>query len=54
MLGASRSEGRIRNGVALGRRGGSKGSKLAAAMLTAEERRERARTAAWARWNKPK
>ena len=36
--------------VALGKRGGSKGGKLSAAMLTPEERRERARRAALARW----
>jgi hypothetical protein len=40
--------------VALGKRGGSKGGKLSAARLTAEERRERARKAARARWGKRK
>ena len=42
--------------VALGRiggkKGGSKGGKTSAAKMTAEERRERARKAALARWEK--
>jgi hypothetical protein len=36
--------------VALGRLGGLKGGKARAKKLTAEERRESARTAAMARW----
>jgi hypothetical protein len=39
--------------VALGRKGGLKGGKARAAKLTPEERREAARRAAAARWNKP-
>ncbi len=38
--------------VALGRKGGLKGGPARAAKLTAEERRESARKAAVARWNK--
>ncbi len=38
--------------VALGKLGGAKGGKKAAANLTPEQRRERARRAALARWKK--
>ena len=38
--------------VALGRLGGAKGGKKAAANLTPKQRRERARRAALARWKK--
>jgi hypothetical protein len=38
--------------VELGRRGGLKGGKARAAKLTAEQRRESARRAAQARWDK--
>jgi hypothetical protein len=40
--------------VALGRRGGSKGGKLRAQKLSAEQRREIARKAVLARWAKYK
>ena len=40
------------NAVALGKLGGSKGGKVRAANLTAEERREIARKAVLARWAK--
>jgi hypothetical protein len=40
--------------VALGKMGGSKGGKLRAAKLTAEQRREIARKAVLARWAKAK
>jgi hypothetical protein len=40
------------NAVALGKLGGSKGGKIRAANLTAEERSEIARKAVLARWSK--
>ncbi len=40
--------------VALGKMGGSKGGKIRAAKLTAEERSKSARKAALARWAKTK
>lgn len=40
--------------VALGRLGGLKGGKIAAANMTPEQRRRRARKAARARWEKAK
>jgi hypothetical protein len=42
------------NAVALGKLGGSKGGKIRAAKLTAEERSEIARKAVLARWAKAK
>ncbi len=42
------------NAVALGKLGGSKGGKIRAERLTAEERREIARKAVLARWAKAK
>lgn len=42
------------NAVALGKLGGSKGGKIRAEKLTAEERREIARKAVLARWAKAK
>ncbi len=42
------------NAVALGKLGGSKGGKIRAAKLTAEERSEIARNAVLARWAKAK
>jgi hypothetical protein len=42
------------NAVALGKLGGSKGGKIRAARLTAEERSEIARKAVLARWAKAK
>lgn len=42
------------NAVALGKLGGSKGGKIRAARLTAEQRREIARKAVLARWAKVK
>lgn len=42
------------NAVALGKLGGSKGGKIRAAKLTAEQRREIARNAVLARWAKVK
>jgi len=40
--------------VALGKLGGAKGGRKRASVMTAEERKESARKAAQARWNKPK
>jgi len=42
------------NAVALGKLGGSKGGKIRAARLTAEQRREIARKAVLVRWAKAK
>jgi hypothetical protein len=42
------------NAVALGRKGGRIGGKRRAANMTAEQRRDSARKAARARWDKPK
>ncbi len=40
--------------VALGRKGGLKGGKARAAALTPEQRKEKAKKAAEARWSKPR
>ena len=45
-------EGKDPAAVSLGRRGGLKGGKARAAKLSADERREIAKKAAAARWNK--
>ena len=45
-------EGKNPHAVALGRLGGLKGGKARAAKMTPEQRREIARKAALARWNK--
>jgi hypothetical protein len=46
--------GKNPHAVALGRLGGLKGGKVAAANMTPEQRQERARKAALARWRKKK
>jgi hypothetical protein len=50
--GAPQDRGKDPAAVSLGRRGGLKGGKARAAKLTPEERREAARKAAQARWQK--
>jgi hypothetical protein len=50
---ADPDEGKDPAAVALGRRGGLKGGKARAERLTPEQRREAARKAARARWDKP-
>jgi hypothetical protein len=50
--GMARQRPKNLHAVALGKKGGSKGGKTAAARMTAEERQARARKAAEARWRK--
>lgn len=45
-------DGKNAAAVALGRRGGLKGGKVTASRMTEEQRKERARRAAEARWSK--